>query len=170
MTLKIAGAILIVVSCGAFGFCVARNHRREVFALEQLILALDYMESELKYNLSALPELAQSLVTVTKGAVRDVFQRFLKELDNQVLPDAEKCMHIALGNIKDIPPITLSCFKSFAQTLGKFDLEGQEKSLVILRQNCEKKLDNYMKDQDNRLRSYQTLGLCAGAALAILFV
>jgi len=26
------------------------------------------------------------------------------------------------------------------------------------------------KDRDVRLRSYQTLGLCAGAALAILFV
>ena len=54
--------------------------------------------------------------------------------------------------------------------IGRFDLEGQLQGLESVRVYCRDQLDNLAKDRDVRLRSYQTLGLCAGAALAILFV
>ena len=34
----------------------------------------------------------------------------------------------------------------------------------------DKKLEEFTKNQDTRLRSYQTLGICAGAAVTILFI
>ena len=55
-------------------------------------------------------------------------------------------------------------------SLGRFDLEGQLQGLESVRIYCREQLDELSKDRDVRLRSYQTLGLCAGAALAILFV
>ena len=170
MMFKILGALFIVVGCGSFGLIMAFNHRREVFALEQLIAALDYMQSELRYNLLPLPELSEKVVGITKGVVSKVFRYFLEELQKQVLPDAEICMRSALEQARDVPDITKSCFEVLSLTLGKFDLEGQERALSSLRQNCYKKLDEFTKNQDTRLRSYQTLGICAGAAVTILFI
>ena len=56
------------------------------------------------------------------------------------------------------------------KSIGRFDMDGQIKGLEAVRQDCRRRLDELSKDRDTRLRSYQTLGLCAGAALAILFI
>jgi len=49
-------------------------------------------------------------------------------------------------------------------------MEGQLKGLESVRQECRRQVETLSYNRDARLRSYQTLGLCAGAALAILFV
>ena len=50
-----------------------------------------------------------------------------------------------------------------------FDLAGQLKSLKALQRACQDALVSLERDKDVRMRNYQTLGLCAGAALAIIF-
>jgi len=54
--------------------------------------------------------------------------------------------------------------------LGRFDIPGQLRGLENTRKECCDKLQMLTQNNDSRLRSYQTLGLCAGAALAILLV
>ena len=170
MTVKIIGALLIVFSCSAFGFIMVYNHRSEVFALEQLVTALDYMQSELNYNLTPLPELCRKTASVTKGVVQKLFQTLFSELENRISPNTEQCMRVALHCVKNVPEITKACFERLSLTLGKFELEGQERSLRALRIECREKLANCKNNQDARMRSYQTLGICAGVALAIIFI
>ena len=56
------------------------------------------------------------------------------------------------------------------QTLGRFDLPGQLKGIKAVQESCRRELARLERNRDARLRSYQTLGLCAGAALVILLV
>ena len=57
-----------------------------------------------------------------------------------------------------------------SDTLGCFNLSGQLDGLVQAVRQAEKALNELTFEQDVRLRRYQTLGLCAGAALAILLM
>ena len=59
---------------------------------------------------------------------------------------------------------------TLGRTLGRFDLDGQLIGLENARRDCRRAVDALSENRDNRLRCYQTLGLCAGAALAILFI
>ena len=61
MILKWIGVALVVAGCGSVGFKISANHRKEEKALRQLIGILDYMECELQYRLTPLPELWQKL-------------------------------------------------------------------------------------------------------------
>jgi hypothetical protein len=54
--------------------------------------------------------------------------------------------------------------------MGRFDLEGQLNGLEAVRTRCRDWLDELISGREVRLRNYQTLGLCAGAALVILFI
>lgn len=170
MIIKIIGAILVVIGCGGFGLLIVRGHKRQVRSMEQFISALDYMLCQLQYQRTPLPELCQHIINLSKGSVRTTFQALYEELESQICPDVEKCMHIALNKVKDMPPLTKDGFISLGSSLGKFDLDGQQRVIEALRHSCCVKLEEYTKNQDERLRSYQTLGLCAGAALAIIFV
>lgn len=168
--MKIIGAVLIVVACGGFGFMVAASHLKEEKSLRQLIMLLDYMESELQYRLTPLPMLCRQAAGEGSTQVHKSFLYLAYELEEQVSPDVSRCMSAALEKVRELPRFTHKAMLTLGHCLGRFDLEGQLKGLAFVRQQCCQDLDKLCKNKDTRLRCYQTLGLCAGAAMAILLV
>ena len=170
MNYKWIGAILVVVGCGGVGFAAAANHIREETMLRQLASVLEFMQCELQYRLPPLPELCHQAGQEVKGALRSVFLRFVEELEAQISPDAASCMRAAVAGGEDLPQSVGGVLLQLGQTLGRFDLSGQMQGLESARTLCREKLNALSQNRESRLRGYQTLGLCAGAALAILFI
>lgn len=170
MNAKIIGAALIIAGCGGVGFSMAAAHRREEKALRQLIRALDYMGCELQYRLTPLPELCRAAASEGGGVVSQAFVHLAAELESQVAPDAVSCMNAALSKTKGLPQRARKNLQQLGTSLGQFDLHGQLMGLEATRKQCRRELEELSRDRDVRLRSYQTLGLCAGSALAILLL
>lgn len=170
MSLKYIGAILIFASCGAFGFLKAANYRKEEHCLAELVRLLDRMECELEYRMTPLPQICANAAQEATGCLQKVFAVLSQELENQIAPDAAACMQAALSTVKDIPPEVRKALISLGNTLGRFDLQGQMRELSAVKHQCAAQLENMQENKDTRLRSYQTLGLCVGAGLAILFL
>ncbi len=170
MSIKLIGAVFVIAACGGVGFKMATSHVKEEKSLRQLIAILDYMECELQYHLTPLPQLCHQAAGECAGTLQDVFHRLAMELEDQISPDVERCMTASLHNVGPIPHFTNDALELLGKTLGRFDLNGQLKGLEAVRHNCRKKLEQLNNNRDTRLRSYQTLGLCAGAAMAILLI
>lgn len=168
--IRLLGALLIIFGCGGVGFSMAAAHRKEEKSLRQLISALDFMQCELQYHLTALPVLCSLTAAQCTEPLHSLFHNLSAELENQISPDVYHCMIAALHNVPNMTPQTKSLLIVLGKTLGCFDLEGQLVGLENVRQNCRSMLEKMSLDRDVRLRSYQTLGLCAGAALAIIFL
>ncbi len=167
--LKWIGGMLIVASCGGCGFLMAARYRAEEEAIRQLIRALDYMQCELQYRLTPLPQLCRQAGQEVKGCPQAVLTAMADELERQIAPDAASCMSAALEG-REIPSGLRIGFDMLGASLGRFDLEGQLQGLRSVRSHCRAQLSELSGSRDQRVRSYQTLGLCAGAALAILLV
>ncbi len=170
MYLKLMGAALVVLGSGATGFVMAANHKAEEKSLQQLLSILDYMECELQYRLTPLPMLCKQAANEADGILKKLMYDFSAELEDQISPDVSSCMYAALNKHGNIPPKTLKCLKILGSSLGRFDLEGQLKGLEAVRSMCRGLLKALEKDKDVRRRSYRTISLCAGAALAILLL
>lgn len=170
MSYKWIGAVLIIMGCGGFGFSIAAAQLREEQTLRQLICALDLMECELQYRLTPLPDLCRQAGKDAKGCIRDVFLALSAELEAQVAPDVASCMSAALSAAGDLPKHTREALELLGNSLGRFDLPGQLKGLDAVRAACRRQLETLTTNKEPRLRSYQTLGVCAGAAIAILFI
>ena len=162
--------MLIIAACGGFGFALAAAHRREERTLHQLINVLDFMESELTYRLTALPELCRTAANQCTGDLKHLFEVLYKELDAQVQPEVTLCMNAALKSVPYIPSLAAGELNNLGRCLGQFDLEGQLQGIHCVRKHCEETLEAIRKNRSERLRSYQTLGICAGTALAIILV
>lgn len=169
MHMKYAGAMLVVLGCGGFGFSMAAAYRREEKLLRQLRDILQFLYCELQFRMTPLPELCQQAGRQNSGAVAQVFRRLGQELESRLLPDAHSCMMTALVKA-DLTPRLRELLTDFGKTLGCFDLKGQLLGIEALRIQCTQTLEELASGREDRLRSYQTLGLCAGAALVILFV
>lgn len=158
-----------MLGCGGMGISIAKNHTNQEKLLRQLIRALQVMECELKYRLTSLPELCRLGGREVSGGLKDVFFHLGRELDRQSSVDADGCMRAALRQSRDIPANVRKLLLQLGRMLGRFDLSGQLQGLDAVKAACQLELQNLSKDRDVRIRSYQTLGLCAGAALVILF-
>lgn len=170
MMIKIMGAFLVVLGCGGYGMMIAANHKREVQSLRQLLSLLDFMECELQYRYTPLPDLCRQVAAEASGKLRNTFVSAAIEMEDQISPNVYSCMDAALSKNPDLPVHTQNVLSLLGRSLGRFDIEGQLIGLENVRSECRLLLTALTKDHDTRLRSYQTLGVCAGAALAIILI
>lgn len=170
MSYKWIGAIMIFLACGGFGFSLAASELREEAALRELARILDFMECELQYRLTPLPQLCRQAAHESSGAIRKVFAALSERLDEHASSDVAGCMCGAVADVAELPSASKAMLLSLGNSMGRFDLVGQLKGLDCVRHECREKLSVLSENKQSRLRSYQTLGLCAGAALAILFI
>jgi len=168
MYIKLIGAGLILAGCGGCGIRIAMLHRREVAALHQLVQVLDGMVCELEYRLTPLPELCRLGSEYATGTVQRFFISLADAMDAQLSPDVRLCTATVLNQTKAMPLQTAMELENLGQTLGRYDLQGQINALRQCKQSCLNRLKGLEHQQTQRLRSYQTLGFCAGLALAIL--
>lgn len=170
MYCKLLGAVMVIAACGGLGFKLAAAHLREERILRQLTGVLDYMACELQYRRTPLPELCRQAAGEISGSLSEFFLFLTRELEDQLSPDVKGCVDSALKAQSDLPKLTRSSLELLGQSLGRFDIQGQLKGLEAVRQDCRRNLEELNQNKQARLRGYQTLGLCAGAALAILLL
>lgn len=170
MDYKWIGAVLIILGCGGYGFSLAANQLRELLTLRQLIGALEFMSCELRCRMTALPEVCRQAGQDRRNVVGKVLLRLGEELDTNLHPDVSASMESALSAAGEIPPHTRNQLQLLGRSLGRFDLEGQLAGLESVRESCRNELERLSAESDSKARSCRTLGLCAGAALAILLV
>ena len=170
MHIKWIGALLVILSCGGLGFYLSFQHRKQEQMLRQLLAALDFMECELQYRLTPLPDLCRQVSGQCWGEMKQLWIRFAEEMESQISPDVSGCIRRAMAISAPMPGKTKENLIRLGNILGRFDLEGQIKGLESVRLGCRKDLTALEANRDNQLRSYQTLGLCAGAALAIILI
>ena len=168
MYIKLIGAGLIIAGCGGCGIRLAMLHRKEVAALQGLIQALDGMLCELEYRLTPLPELCRLGSEYASGSVQRFFRALADEMDSKQAADVRQCTTSVLTQIMGLPSEVRFQLENLGQTLGRFDLQGQMNVLRQCKQSCLNRLKTLEYQQSERLRSYKTLGFCAGVALAIL--
>lgn len=169
MGYKWVGAMLVIVGCGGFGFSLARETQRQEQLLRQLLVSLELMESEICCRLTPLPKLCL-LAGKGGGPLRAFFRALARQLEKGDAPRAEECVERALAEQGNLPVSVKRILKLLGASLGKFDLSGQQKGLQSAQKACRRELQELERNRELRLRSYRTLGLCAGAALAVLLI
>lgn len=167
MSMKWIGSMVIIAGCCGIGLSLVSSYRRQVKQIRQFLSALDMIQSELEYRRTPLPELCRLAGQSSTGAVRVVFESLYRELDKQIAPDAACCMNAVLSSVTVSHPVR-GLFYYLGKTLGRFDLPGQIRGIDAARREGSLLLDKLTHDQDKRVQSYQTLALCAGAAMSIL--
>lgn len=168
MSYKLTGAALIITSCSAYGIALAIRYRQRDALYAGLISILQYMENELQFRLTPLPELCRNCTSAVDGCLKRFFLDLARELDWNTAPDAASCMKDVLCKYRNLPPDIIQILLRLGNTLGIFDLTGQLKEFQAVREGCAESLRVLRRDKEIRIRNYQTLGFCTGTALAVL--
>ena len=167
--MRVIGAVLLMTGCSGFGFSIAYAQRKEVAMLRKLINALQEMEWELKYRMPDLAELCSIAASVAGGRCAEIFQELSEKLSKNEVTDISGSMNSMISQT-ELPRSIKRNMRRLASSLGRYDLEGQLEGLSLTRRQCKHDLNKMEDNSTQRMRNYQTLALCAGAALVILFI
>lgn len=167
--IKVIGAVCITAGCGCFGFAMAAASRKEERQLEILLKSLEYMSCELNYRQTPLPVLCRDSALGERGTVPDFFRELARELEKGEAPDVQVCVYEVLQRLRPENALRKQ-LRELGATLGRFDLPGQLRGVEAVIHSTQDALRRFRDGAPERRRSWQTLGLCAGAALAILFL
>lgn len=168
MELKWIGAVLVIGTCSGLGIARAAAQRRDVRVLKQLLSALEMMRLELSCRATPLPELCRIAENRAGREIREYFRTLADLLGSQVAPDASQCARLALNKCPQLPATAAQVLTQLSLSLGRFDYDGQLQGLQKTCELCEGELHRTLADSDGKVRTYQTLGICAGMALAVL--
>ena len=166
---RMIGAGILVVGCSSFGCLLGYHYRREEQMLRWLLAALQEMEWELKYRITPLPDLCRVAAEASGGKLRELFLTLERELRSYAVSEISGCMNGLLQK-SDLPSHCRHCLKNLGSSLGRYDLEGQIQGIQCVCSQCRQYLIQLQENRSDRLRSYQTLALCAGSGLAIILI
>lgn len=164
------GAICVVGACGACGFSMAASYTGLQRSLQQLQNGLELMQCQMEYQLTELPELCGILASACTGTVGRFFGALGRELQAGDATDVSACVALVLARDRELPEACRTILLQLGKTLGQLDLSGQLRGLASAQEACKHALETVEAEKAGRLRSYRALGLCGGAALAILLL
>lgn len=170
MYLRWIGASLILAGCTWTGLSAATSFSLQEHMLCQLQHVLSYMMCQLQYRQLPLPTLCRQASLESPGTVGRILSDLSEALDSQIEPDVFGCMQRVLGNYRLPGKRMQRIFLLLGRNLGCFDLQGQITGLEEVASICEQEQKPLSQKKQNVMRSYRTLGVCAGAALVILFL
>jgi len=169
MLFKLMGAGMIVVGSGGCGALLAREYIQEEKCLGALHRLVTSMAEELRGRRSSLPELFYFGAELSGTVIGSIASDMARELEAQVTPDAASCLAVVMKRYS-LPPKTQELLMELGRGLGVFDLPGQLRELEAVGEKCAKLSEQMAAERDSRVRVMRAMGLCAGAAAAVLLM
>ncbi len=171
-TLRIAAAVLCLILGAAGGrFKASRLSEREKM-LEELISGITLFRNEIYYTHDRLKTVSDRLSDSAGGCGARLFSQFSELLRESAGKDSEMIWKDAVrktfGSRSPLKENDLTALSSAGIRLGKDDAEGQCRYLEKTAAELEVRLREARLDKETRWRLYQTLGLAAGCAAAVL--
>lgn len=168
--LRWVGAALVFAGCGALGILLAGRLSGKVKALRAMAAALEQMEREMGFRLASMPELLESAAKTVGPPADGFFQRCLDGLEQLGEKSLAEIWEETLDWAGDLGDPALAALRGLGVVLGQYDGESQRESLAGTRRELERCLQEARAEQARLGRVYTTLGITAGAVLAILLL
>ena len=157
--MKLIGISFIIFSTASVGLRFAHAVKQRCDVIGQLILALRMLKSELLTHGTPFPEAFGVIAASSQGSTAK--KRWISPSDSLLLAE------VHLVDLPEEDPVR-KIVREFSLGIGKFDLDGQVKSIDNTLSRLEFVLHTAEQDKSVRCRIYRSLGLCTGLALAIL--
>ena len=170
--LKLLGIACIVLGAGAVGFGCARRLRRQAQQLADLQTALCLMKSELLCRMTPLPELLENAGKSVGSVVGRLFRRMAEQMRQDLYASPQALFTQTLRELSslNLPPQAEQALLGLFLALGQFDAEGQCRSIDLASARLREQTEILEKSRIAQSRSYRTIGICAGFAIAVILL
>lgn len=169
--LRALGAFLLLGGCIGIGQAQVQAMNRRVNALGSILSALEIIEYELMFRLPPMEELFEAAALRSSEPVSGFLRMCGEELKQGFgRPLAEIWCLAAQEKLTDLKKNEMECLLALGTVLGRYDGEGQRKSIENARVVLAQSLSSAVDERHSQGKIYSVLGAAAGAFLVILLL
>lgn len=167
--IRLVGAVMIVLGAGSFGIAKAAQFYRRQRLLRSFLAALEILKCEIRYTLFPLPKLCRLTAERCERTSAEYLRKYAELLENGESRSTAARKAMEATNCAFTPSAGMAILELFS-ALGRYDLAGEENLLQLTRQRLQAELERGEREKRPMAKGYALLGLCTGAAIAILLV
>ncbi len=170
--MKLVGMIFILAASGSVGIRMAAAMRRRCGLFRQFLAALHVLQNEITFCATPLPQAYALAAVSSEGVVARLFSHMAKEMDRRrwLTPQAALAAAWSMEPALTQEEALHTVLQSMASGLGKYDRDSQSQTLEMTKKRLEALLYEAEQERHARSKTYETLGICTGLAMAILFL
>lgn len=167
--IRLIGAVLTLLAGGGYAVVIGKEHRKKEGYYEQLLLILEHLSWQLQTSLAPLPVCCGEAAVCGRGKMAALFAHLSRKLENGGEDSAAACMVGCVAE-QDFPLQLNQRLLQLGDTLGRYDLTSQVAGIQTIMELCKRDLQALSAERTKTVKSCQALGLCTGAAVAILLL
>ena len=169
--LRLAGCVLVTISCSALGVCKARQWKEHRNMLEQLRKMIYLLRGEILYAHSPLDEALERAGGKSDGPIAAWFQSVAVRLRRQEgdrffqiwqeeLDKQQKKLLLSQRELQEL--------KEFGEHLGYLDVGMQERTIALYLEQLDMAIGFYREHEQERSRMCTSLGIMGGLFLSVI--
>ena len=165
------GFILIVTGAAASGSLLAAGVRRSVRQCTAMQNALAFMKAEIEFHLTPLDQISMQMASMLPQPLSLVFRSVSRDIRRMpgVLPGS--LMRRALNVHRNkITPELSKILADLFELLGKQDVLAQVRAAELAEARLKQEIHRIEAEKKDRCRTYRTIGICAGLAVAVILI
>lgn len=160
---------MIILGAGSFGIAKTAQFYRQQRQLRSFLNALEILKCEMEYTLYPLPKLCRITAERSDRICADFLRMYADSLDGGACRSA--AAREAFNAVKCVLPqdagmAVLDLFSA----LGRYEVDGETNLLKLTQHRLKAALERGEAEKRPMAKGYTILGVCTGAAVAILLV
>lgn len=173
LIIKILGLLLIVGLSSFIGILIANRYNMRVKELEDLISALELLETRVKYTYDTIVDSFAFVADNMKTKAYRIFMITAASLDeskNMSAGEVFREVADSEGNFLDLIKDDIEVLKGLGTSLGQMDLEGQIKNIILVKELLAKQLDEAIEEKSKNYKLSRNMGVFVGLVIMIILV
>ena len=166
--MKLAGVIFILASAWSVGCRFSSSMKLRCELVKRLMDALQILRNELSFLGTPLSDAFRAVAGSSVGPWGQVFGDMAARMEMERWLTPETAAEKALVLVNDEPVVHI--MMNLAGKLGSYDLEAQLCGIDYAVDAAKSLLCELEEEKKLRSKTYKTLSICAGAAIAILLI
>lgn len=169
--LKLAGCILIFMSCAALGFMKASSYRARRAELEDTLELIRMLDMEISYRRDTLSKTFSSVADMKNCWFSRILKGCSEAMRNQERLETawQKSIEDNMGNCP-LDQGDIAILKDISTGLGKSDVRGQRNVIEPAVMRIQQRLAEAAEQEKKQGRMYRGLGIASGVVIAVMLL
>lgn len=168
---KGVSAVGIILICTYLGLSQSNRLKKRTVMLRQIIAFLQYIEVEIKYNLTSIPEIIQKGLNNMNEPLKTLLVKLNKAIkNNNLLEEDEKAISKCINETDILLAEDKRVLIDIFNNLGKSDMDNQMSHIAGAIKMLELEINeadvNFMKLG----KMYKTIGVLSGLMIVIVII
>lgn len=173
MMIKVILSVCIICLSTFTGYLIASSYDQRIKQISAFIYSVKLMEAEMNYSRNYILDILKKLSYNNEPCISNFFKKISEEIQKNNGKDFSAIWNDSIYDSfssSSFSTIDLKLINDLGKSIGKMDLENQQKIFTYFYKRLELQLEDAVNEKTKKSRVYKNLGIAAGVMIVVVLI